>query len=121
MPTITLPSPAKRLTWRTHQKKDLISVAMNAIHVHLCDATPADLRCLAAAPELLALDDTILGALLNAHAACLKSGIWPAFDRSAPSTLDGFTPVYLEPWMTQGTSPTASFFAIGATPGGVPA
>jgi len=51
MPTITLPSPAKRLTWRTHQKKDLISVAMNAIHVHLCDATPADLRCLAEAIE----------------------------------------------------------------------
>ena len=51
MSILTLPSPAKRLTWRTPEKKDLISVELNIIHVHLYDATPDDLRCLSEAIE----------------------------------------------------------------------
>lgn len=70
-------------------------------------------RC--ASIELLNLGDSILELLLASYASCLSTGFWPAFDRSAPSTLEGFTPVFLEPWMTQGQSPSASYFAIGAT------
>ena len=69
-----------------------------------------------ASTELMTLGDTILEALLNSYANCIHSGVWPAFDRSAPLTLEGFTPVFLEPWMTQGSSPAASYFAIGAVP-----
>ena len=46
MSATTLRGPVTRLTWRTTDKMDLISVENSAIHVHLYDATPDDLRSL---------------------------------------------------------------------------
>ena len=51
MSTLTLPAPQSASPGAHPEKKDLISVEMNTIHVHLYDATPADLRCLSEAIE----------------------------------------------------------------------
>ena len=74
-----------------------------------------------AAPELLALGDTILGRSAQRLRHCLKSGIWPAFDRSAPSTLEGFTPVYPRTLDDPRDQPDRKLLCDRRNPGGVPA
>ena len=67
-----------------------------------------------AAPELLAKGQDTLAQLLGAYAQCLKTRTWPAFDATAPGSLNAWSQVYLEPWMTQGSGGGASYFALAA-------
>jgi len=66
--------------------------------------------------ELLGKGVEILDALLTAYASCLKRGVWPPFDAAEPGSINAWTPVYLEPWMTQGDGTTGNYFALNGLP-----
>ena len=57
-----------------------------------------------------------MGQLLGAYARCLATRVWPAFDVSAPNSVNAWSEIYLEPWMTQGDGGTSTYFALGAVP-----
>ena len=52
--------------------------------------------------------------LLRAYAAAVKSQVWPAFDSAIAGSVNAWTEVYLEPWMTQGAGVGGGYFALRA-------
>ncbi|MCX6923916.1 MAG: hypothetical protein NT154_12020 [Verrucomicrobia bacterium] len=64
-------------------------------------------------PELLNNGADTLGLLIGAYAQCLKRDIWPAFDLTVAGSLNAWSEVYLEPWMTQGSPSGSQYFALG--------
>jgi hypothetical protein len=62
--------------------------------------------------ELLQKGRDTVAALLGTYAQCVKTGKWPAFEAENVGTINAWTPVYLEPWMTQGDGLSGNYFAL---------
>ena len=102
-------------------KQDLLAVArQGARPQHLWALVEPDPPYLTArrraTPELLSSARSTYAELLMAYARCLKSGVWPGFEADAKGSLDAWSPVYLEPWMTQGEARGDKLFAVDAVP-----
>lgn len=67
-----------------------------------------------ATPELMAKGSDTLAQLMAAYAQCLATQNWPAFDVSAPGSVNAWSEVFLEPWMTQGDGGATQYFALSA-------
>ena len=65
-------------------------------------------------PELLNAGREIMQQLLRAYAAAVKTQTWPAFDPAIAGSVNAWTEVYLEPWMTQGAGVGGGYFALRA-------
>ena len=63
-------------------------------------------------PELLNTGRDTMQELLRAYATAVKTQTWPAFDPAIAGSVNAWTEVYLEPWMTQGAGVGGGYFAL---------